>query len=193
MSPIGGTGAKKHDPPGIMRHLRHCVTSGPASMPKTVVSNGLCCFPGGLDRRSLRHRCVTAASPASSFRCRPLRAAAVFTVFIPYAEVEIRRVFGRPTFSTRTNRTPRLTLLKRKATLEDRDIDFRDAADVFAGNVFEFDDDRRDYGERRIITVGLLRGRMVVIGWTPRGKDCHVFSMRKANEREQKKYERHLG
>jgi uncharacterized DUF497 family protein len=29
---------------------------------------------------------------------------------------------------------------------------------------------------------------LVVVGWTPRGDARHVFSMRKANEREQKKY-----
>ena len=31
----------------------------------------------------------------------------------------------------------------------------------------------------------LLAGRMVVVGYTPRGADRHVFSMRKANAREQ--------
>ena len=30
---------------------------------------------------------------------------------------------------------------------------------------------------------GLPDGRMVVVGYTPRGADRHVFSMRKANER----------
>jgi uncharacterized DUF497 family protein len=36
-----------------------------------------------------------------------------------------------------------------------------------------------------MICFGMLRDRMVVIGYTPRGEDRHVFSMRKANEREQ--------
>ena len=40
------------------------------------------------------------------------------------------------------------------------------------------------YGEERIICYGMLAGRMVVIGYTPRGAERHVFSMRKANERE---------
>ena len=30
----------------------------------------------------------------------------------------------------------------------------------------------------------MLKGRLVVIGYTPRGSVRHVFSMRKANERE---------
>ena len=36
----------------------------------------------------------------------------------------------------------------------------------------------------RVIGYGPLNGRLVV-GYTPRGADRHVFSMRKANEREQ--------
>jgi uncharacterized DUF497 family protein len=48
----------------------------------------------------------------------------------------------------------------------------------------EIEDTRKNYGERRIICYGLLAGRVVVVGYTPRGSDRHVFSMRKANERE---------
>ena len=47
------------------------------------------------------------------------------------------------------------------------------------------EDLRKDYGEQRIVCFGLLAGRMVAVGYTPRGADRHVFSMRKANEREQ--------
>jgi uncharacterized protein len=46
-------------------------------------------------------------------------------------------------------------------------------------------DIREDYGEKRIICYGWLAERMVVIGYVPRGADRHIFSMRKANEREQ--------
>ena len=59
---------------------------------------------------------------------------------------------------------------------------------MFAGLTVQFPDERRDYGEERIITVGLLGGRMVVVIWTQRGDDRHVISMRKANEREQRRY-----
>ncbi len=45
-------------------------------------------------------------------------------------------------------------------------------------------EERKNYGEKRIICYGLLAGRVVVVGYTPRGADRHVFSMRKANERE---------
>ena len=74
--------------------------------------------------------------------------------------------------------------LKRERALAERGLDFADAEIVFEGVTLEIEDTRKDYGEQRIICFGLLAGRMVVIGYTPRGADRHVFSMRKANERE---------
>jgi hypothetical protein len=74
---------------------------------------------------------------------------------------------------------------KREKTLAERGLDFVDAKLVFAGVTLEVEDTRRNYGEKRIICYGLLQGRMVVLGYTLRGADRHVFSMRKANEREQ--------
>ena len=74
---------------------------------------------------------------------------------------------------------------KRDRTLIERGLDFADATLVFAGVTAEIEDTRSDYGEMRIICYGRLEGRMVVVGYTPRGADRHIFSMRKANEREQ--------
>ena len=73
---------------------------------------------------------------------------------------------------------------KRTATLAERGLDFNDAPLVFGGPTFEIEDVRRNYGEPRIICFGVLHGRIVVVGYTPRGADRHVFSMRKANDRE---------
>ena len=73
---------------------------------------------------------------------------------------------------------------KRARTLADRGLDFEDAAIVFQGTTVEIEDVRRNYGEPRMICYGLLSGRLVVIGYTPRGAARHVFSMRKANDRE---------
>lgn len=82
---------------------------------------------------------------------------------------------------------------KREITLAMRGLDFEDAAEVFAGITFDRRDDRHDYGEERFITVGWLRGRMVVLVWTPRGDTRHIISMRKANDREQARYRTHMG
>ena len=73
---------------------------------------------------------------------------------------------------------------KRAKTLADRGLDFEDAAVIFEGTTVEVEDTRRNYGEPRIICYGRLAGRLVVVGYTPRGAVRHVFSMRKANDRE---------
>ena len=74
---------------------------------------------------------------------------------------------------------------KRAKTLADRGLDFADAELVFDGVTLDVEDTRKDYGEERFVCYGRLEGRTVVIGYTPRGADRHIFSMRKANEREQ--------
>jgi uncharacterized DUF497 family protein len=76
---------------------------------------------------------------------------------------------------------------KRRKAFEDRGLDFEDAALVFAGPTLEVEDTRRDYGEARIICFGYLEGRLVAVGYTPRGSNRHIFSMRKANGREEKR------
>jgi hypothetical protein len=73
---------------------------------------------------------------------------------------------------------------KRIKTLAGRGLDFEDAVLVFQGTTVEIEDMRRDYGEPRIICYRMLAGRLVVVGYTPRGAERHVFSMRKANDRE---------
>ena len=50
--------------------------------------------------------------------------------------------------------------VKRAVTLAERGLDFEDAAELFRGDTLILDD-RRDYGELRMLTVGHLRGRMV--------------------------------
>lgn len=82
---------------------------------------------------------------------------------------------------------------KREKTLKERGLDFEDALSVFEGTTVEMDDTRRDYGERRIICYGRLGDRLVVIGYTPRGAVRHVFSMRKANDREQARLAPYFG
>jgi len=77
---------------------------------------------------------------------------------------------------------------KRKATLDARGLDMARADEVFAGATLTVEDDRKDYGEDRFITIGFLDGRMVVLVWTPRNDTPRIISMRRANEREQALY-----
>lgn len=78
--------------------------------------------------------------------------------------------------------------IKRALTLEERGLDFADTALVFDGPVYEIEDDRFLYPERRYSTIGLLDTRMVVVIWTQTERGRRVISMRKANDREQDKY-----
>ena len=52
---------------------------------------------------------------------------------------------------------------KRQANLAKHGLDFADAAKVFAGPMVLFEDDRVDYGEQRMIGVGLLDYLVVLI------------------------------
>jgi len=94
----------------------------------------------------------------------------------------------RPIFVYTKNMGITFDPAKRERALDERGLDFRAAEAVFAGPTYLFEDRRADYGEIRLITVGFLARRMVIVGWTPRGRDRHVFSMRKANEREKARH-----
>ena len=77
---------------------------------------------------------------------------------------------------------------KRDATFAERGLDMARAAEIFSGATLTVEDDREDYGETRLITIGFLDSRMVVMVWTQRGAARRIISLRKANEREQKAY-----
>ena len=83
--------------------------------------------------------------------------------------------------------------IKREKAFAERGLDFEDAQAVFDGLTVEVEDARKDYGEKRIICYGLLARRMVVVGYTPRGTVRHIFSMRKANDREQTRLAPYFG
>ena len=82
---------------------------------------------------------------------------------------------------------------KCEETIRSRGIDFIEAEAVFTGDTLDYPDLRKDYGEVRMITIGRLRRRMVVVVWTPRGDARHIISMRKANAREQARFADKLG
>ena len=75
---------------------------------------------------------------------------------------------------------------KRQVTLQRRGLDFAEAEQVFAGPTFTFEDDRKDYGEQRWVTLGLLRAIVVVVVHTESENEIHVISLRKADKDEQR-------
>ncbi len=82
---------------------------------------------------------------------------------------------------------------KSERNLEKHGLSFVDAEIVFSGPCVTFVDDRFDYEETRLITLGILEGRVVVIGHAPRDENTRIISMRKANAREQRIYQKRLG
>jgi uncharacterized DUF497 family protein len=73
---------------------------------------------------------------------------------------------------------------KRKANLKKHGLDFADAEKVFAGPMAVFEDSRDDYGEQRMIGIGLLDGLMVLIVHVESDETIRIISMRKADSDE---------
>lgn len=59
---------------------------------------------------------------------------------------------------------------------------------VLDGETVTFPDERFNYGEARYVTFGYVDRRLHVAVWTLRGDAVRALSVRKANDREQKRY-----
>ncbi|MCX7166237.1 MAG: BrnT family toxin [Rhodocyclales bacterium] len=78
---------------------------------------------------------------------------------------------------------------KRTANLKKHGYDFKDAPQVIENLVsLTFEDFRFAYEEQRFITLGLLRGQVVVIATAETDEEIRVISMRKAERNEEKIY-----
>ena len=73
---------------------------------------------------------------------------------------------------------------KRQANLAKHGLDFADAEHVFAGPMVLFEDDRLDYGEQRMIGIGLLGNLVVLIVHVETEDIIRIISMRKAESDE---------
>lgn len=73
---------------------------------------------------------------------------------------------------------------KRALNLKEHGLDFVDARSVFDGLTFTFEDERFSYGERRLVTLGLLAGIPVSIAHTENEHEIRIISFRKATARE---------
>ena len=81
---------------------------------------------------------------------------------------------------------------KRKLNVQTHGLDFVDAARVFDGPTFTFEDDRFEYSEQRFVTLGLLDGFVVSIAHTESTRQIRVISFRKATKHEQAIYFKNL-
>ena len=76
------------------------------------------------------------------------------------------------------------TETKRRINLAKHGLDFADAKKVFTGPMVLFEDQRTDYGEQRMIGIGLLGELVVLIAQVESDATIHVISMRKADNHE---------
>lgn len=77
---------------------------------------------------------------------------------------------------------------KRLANLRKHGIDFIEVPAVFDGDTVTVEDDRYSYGEQRLVTFGLLQGRVVAVVHTEREECTRIISARKATNYEQRTY-----
>lgn len=73
---------------------------------------------------------------------------------------------------------------KRQSNLDRHGLDFADAPRVFDGPMAVFEDSRKDYGEHRMIGVGFLDHRVVLIVHIESDKLIRIISMRRADKDE---------
>ena len=83
---------------------------------------------------------------------------------------------------------------KSEANLVERGFDFEFATLIFNGPTLEKEDRRRDYGEPRVIALGLAEGIALTVIYTDRlhsdgGIVRRIISARKSNRRERMAYE----
>ena len=79
---------------------------------------------------------------------------------------------------------------KREANYEKHDVDFNEVVNFEWDLAIETQDNRRDYGEERWVAVGRILSHIYVLIYTIRNKNIRVISLRKANSRERKYYEK---
>ena len=82
---------------------------------------------------------------------------------------------------------------KRKANIAKHGLDFADASHVFESPMVLFEDDRQDYGEQRMIGIGLLESLVVLIVHVESETHIRIISMRKADSNETDLYYQNIG
>ena len=79
--------------------------------------------------------------------------------------------------------------VKRLSNLEERGVDFRDAALIFEGTVIAKEDMRDNYAEQRFRAVGQVDNEYYVVAYTWRGSVLRIISAWKVDEDGRKRYE----
>ena len=77
---------------------------------------------------------------------------------------------------------------KSARNLRERGIGFERFADMNLETAVSIEDDRKNYGERRLRVLGLIESKLYAAVVTRRGTTTRVISLRRANRREERRY-----
>lgn len=78
---------------------------------------------------------------------------------------------------------------KSERNLQERGFDFDLASLVFESNPVVFRDDRRDYGEVRMIALGEIDGNLYKVTFTDRGEVRRIISAHRASRQEIRRWQ----
>jgi uncharacterized DUF497 family protein len=81
---------------------------------------------------------------------------------------------------------------KQKRNFAKHGVEFSAATEFNWESALTASDDRRDYGERRFVSIGFIGERLHVLIWAERGERLRIISLRKANAREVKHYAKNI-
>lgn len=79
---------------------------------------------------------------------------------------------------------------KNRTNISKHDIDFNDVIEIFENPMLVCIDNRTDYGEERLLGIGLIKGIIVTIVYTENDekKTIRIISARKADKNERKNF-----
>jgi uncharacterized DUF497 family protein len=77
---------------------------------------------------------------------------------------------------------------KDSANIEKHGVSLREAGSFEWDTAAIWPDTRRNYGEARIAGIGYIGQRLFFLVYVERVKSCRVISLRKANDREVRRY-----
>ena len=77
---------------------------------------------------------------------------------------------------------------KRRRNIERHGLDFEGTEAIWENFTITREDTRENYSEKRMVTFGLLNGKVVVLVHVDRDDDMHVISLREAEKYEARYY-----
>lgn len=79
--------------------------------------------------------------------------------------------------------------VKAAANLVKHEVSFEQAREAFKDAFsFEYDDHRSNYGEERVILLGMVGDRLLSVAHTLRGDNIRIISAREAEPHERRRY-----